>query len=220
MPGLPTGPDLPIGAAIWRDFIFVNPGTGFLAAVGRFDGKLRWLRPVPGDEDGRPSPVRYDARPRVVEGSNAASATVVVAPPGQSTVAAFDALTGEDRWSESDRSRQTLIGTCGDLVILVGKGLSALDAVTGRERWSFDLPRGGEITGPAVVVGDVVWAPTEGGAFAISAKTGEPVESADAGPPGPSVATVVKSPAAKAALKTIDATTAFGSPSHRAGDDE
>jgi outer membrane protein assembly factor BamB len=164
------------------DAVYVTPNAGVAAAIGRFDGKLRWLRSYPSAAGDAPLPSRTPdelrrlatvpaTRPTVVDpalglrwrGTPVLCGTVLIAAP-QDTLAvhALDAATGRPIWSTAaEVGAQTLIGQTPTTAIFAGgSAITAVEARNGTPSWRRQAPGAGRITGPAVVKDDTVLVPT------------------------------------------------------------
>lgn len=121
------------------DAVYLTPNAGFAAAIGRFDGKLRWLRTYPKIAMDGPRPPRtrvdlqeeVDERRRYFESVRKGTA----AKPSPRSV---DPALGE-RW----RGTPVL---CGSVLIIAPQDtatIHGIDAATGRSFWStteIDVP--------------------------------------------------------------------------------
>ena len=131
-------------------------GNGTLYALSAADGSLDWAAPI----DGETGPVT----PAVSED------TVYT---GGNTLQAFDATTGEVRWS-ADYAVTAPATVAGERVV-VGSGTSvrAFDRVDGTELWSNEVETYGNlespaVTNPPVVTEDTVYAVADRGLTALS----------------------------------------------------
>jgi outer membrane protein assembly factor BamB len=164
------------------DAVYVTPNAGVAAAIGRFDGKLRWLRPYPTAAGEAPLPSRARdelrraatvpaTRPTIIDpalglrwrGTPVLCGTVLIAAP-QDTFAihALDAATGRPIWSTSvEAGAPTLVGQTPTTAIFAGaSAITAVEARNGEPSWHWRPPGAGRITGPAVVKDDTVLVPT------------------------------------------------------------
>lgn len=87
-------------------------------------------------------------------------------------LAAFDAATGERRWSQSlDGPRLSPPAVSGDIAVVAGsETLHGLDAVTGDERWTLACD---PTTGQPAVAGNTVVVQSDGGLVGCSLSSGE-----------------------------------------------
>lgn len=112
--------------------VYVTPNAGLAAAVGRFDGKPRWVRPYPtmAADAPRPPRTKADLRREVDDRRHYVEAVQQGAKPAPPTV---DPALGE-RW----RGTPVL---CGNVLVAAPQdtlSVHGLDAATGRLIWSAD----------------------------------------------------------------------------------
>lgn len=144
--------------------VFVFGGTGILARLKAGTGEVEWKQPVstlaPRDQ---PLMWGYASSPLVTHGV----VVVYAGGRGDKGLMAFDAKTGELRWSiasgtESYSSPQlsTVLGE-ETLLMLSNSGVQLLDPATGKVRldyaWKFD---GYRALQPTVIGGDTILLPT------------------------------------------------------------
>jgi outer membrane protein assembly factor BamB len=174
--------------AVDGNLVIVSPNCGSVMAVDRFDGRIRWvgvyretevaggrrLMTRPGhwltrDVGERSLLGHYRSTPVVCNGS------VFVMPQDVPALLAFDRASGKNVW-ESDialAEAYGLAGASGKTLVLCGTSLTGIDAGgTWKLTWRYEPPRGGAITGPAVVVGQTVIAPTVGGFVQLNVSDG------------------------------------------------
>ncbi len=179
------------------DKVFVTPNVGMAMAVGRFDGKLRWIRtyqelaspevePLKGkmrrvgqggdvrDPPGAAQLQRYDGRSALVGGATPA---LVLAPLDSAAVFGLNPENGALLWQDPAPIAPTLIAASGDCAIFAGPYVHAIEAATGKTRWRYAPALPAIVTGPPAVVGEMVFVPTSERLVALSALTGKVVES-------------------------------------------
>jgi outer membrane protein assembly factor BamB len=171
------------------DLVIVAPNCGSVIAVGRFDGNVRWVsayraaevagagggggvdhhgRWIPPIEADRPLLTRYHSTPL------ACGNVIVALPQDAPALFAFDRRTGRRLW-ESDIAADAyaLAGASGNMAIACGATLAGIDAGgTGKLKWKYTPARGIHVTGPAVVVGRTVLAPTTLGVVQLDTADG------------------------------------------------
>ena len=178
------------------DLVIVSPNCGAVIAVGRFDGKIRWVcvyrEPVAANprQQGRnrsrrpPAAVaagevdrgllaRYKATP-VVCGN-----VVAALPQDSPALLGIDRVTGKLLWSSDAtiRDAYALAGASGDIVVASGASIAGIDVGNrGILKWRFSPARGVQLTGPACVVGQTVIAPTSAGIMQLSVTDGTQVQ--------------------------------------------
>jgi outer membrane protein assembly factor BamB len=100
---------------------------------------------------------------------------VVTLPQDAAALFAFDRISGKRLW-ESDAAvgdALGLAGASGNMAITCGAGLAGIDAGgTGKLKWKFTPARGIHLTGPAMVLGGTVLAPTTKGVLQLNAADG------------------------------------------------
>ena len=146
------------------DVVYVTPNAGFAAAIGRFDGKLRWIRPYQKAAMDSPRPPRMRAdlqkqmedRRRYFENLRKGIAS-------KATILSMDPAVGE-RW----RGTPVL---CGDRLIVAPQDtleIHGIDAATGRWVWTNKEIDAGALIGrtatTAIIAGSAI--------TAINASTG------------------------------------------------
>ncbi|HLL88523.1 MAG TPA: PQQ-binding-like beta-propeller repeat protein [Tepidisphaeraceae bacterium] len=172
--------------AVAGDAVYVAAGGGHVAAVDRFDGAVRWVRPyaVPAADPDRlrdymskrgrdakarpPVPTaalaRWSATPAVV------GRVVVAAPQDTAAVLAFAADDGKPLWQKDDLAVGTLVGAAGGVAVFADEAkVTAVDPKAGGVAWSTPLAP----VGPPVVAGDRVLVPVNNGVVALAAATGQ-----------------------------------------------
>jgi outer membrane protein assembly factor BamB len=181
--------------AISGDLVMVNPNVGMAAAIGRFDGHLRWTRTYEekmviigrgrerlfGDQIPVPTDINEFLRYR---GTPEACGPVVVFAP-QDSPGAFgvDRLTGAMLWNQESPPATTLIGHAGNLAIFAGDSIEAVDAANGKNRWHYSPTAPARITGPPVVVDGFVYVPlADSKTVTLNAETGRIAAGATAPP--------------------------------------
>jgi outer membrane protein assembly factor BamB len=133
------------------DAIYLTPGCRLVACVGRFDGRIRWLRSYPPSAT---PPLRWRGTPALC------GEVLVTAPADAAEVIGFDAATGKALWAAKSVA-PTLVGGTAMVAILAGpEGVNALNARDGKPAWHYAVPGNAKLTGPAVVTGDLVLIPT------------------------------------------------------------
>jgi outer membrane protein assembly factor BamB len=207
-----------------RDLVVVSPNCGAVVAVGRFDGKIRWAHPyrtaagaavpVPAarhggrrdaDEDVR-SALRYRSTPAVWRD------VVLALPADAPSLMALDLTGGKLLWDnalfEENDPPYAIAGVAGDVVVLAGATLRGLDVARGgRAVWPSPRDaRPARLTGPAVVVGQTVLAPTASGVVQLSAADGKERPTYAA----PSFRKFLATPSGRAAVEEAGATRSVG----------
>jgi outer membrane protein assembly factor BamB len=200
--------------AVARDVVVVSPNCGAVIAVGRFDGKVRWAhayKAEDADGDAR-SPVTYRSTPAVCR-------DVVAAMPSDArALMALDLGSGRLLWANRDVCAGSyppyaIAGASGDLVVLSGASLRAVDAGrTGKLIWDRAMQQGrpprdqDRLTGPAVVVGQTVLAPTASGVIQVNVADGKE----GPGYAAPSFRRFAATEGGRAAVEEAGATRSFG----------
>jgi outer membrane protein assembly factor BamB len=159
-PSLMAGsPSLGIALTSEQGVVYVSTQLGMVAALELNDGEPRWLRTYPRAFPGGEAAVILNRarrpNPPLVAGSR-----VFVAADDSGRVAAFDATSGADLWSNQLPSPEArLLTVDGDRLVLTGDRLWALDVETGNldPVWGEELTSG---AGQGVVAGDVIVWPT------------------------------------------------------------
>ncbi|MDB5318655.1 MAG: Pyrrolo-quinoline quinone repeat-containing protein [Phycisphaerales bacterium] len=173
--------------AVVGDLVIVAPNCGSVVAVGRFDGNVRWVSAYRApenaaqggvDRNGRWTPpveaerallTRYRSTPL------ACGNVIVAMPQDAAALFAFDRATGRRLW-ETDiviADAFGLAGASGNIAIACGTTLVGIDAGgTGKLKWKYTPARGIHLTGPAVVQGHTVLAPTTMGTLQLDAADG------------------------------------------------
>ena len=168
--------------AISSDLVLLSPNCGALIAVGRFDGRIRWVysyrqaENAPAIKAGRASNTgeverslkhRYRSTPVVCADS------VLTMPQDAPQLIAVERATGKFQWETTLYGGIALAGASGNTAILCGDSLAGVNALKERLVWKYDPPRGTTITGPATVAGQTVIAPTTTGFIQLSASDGK-----------------------------------------------
>jgi outer membrane protein assembly factor BamB len=175
--------------AVDGNLVIVSPNCGSVMAVDRLDGRIRWvgvyretevaggrrLMTRPGrwlgrEEGERSLLARYKSSPVVCQ------SVVLAMPQDAPALLAFDRTSGRNLW-ESDiaaADEYGLAGASGNMAVLCGgAAVAGVDAGgTGKLKWRYEAPRGAALTGPAVVVGNTVIAPTVGGFVQLNVTDG------------------------------------------------
>jgi outer membrane protein assembly factor BamB len=171
--------------AVVGGLVVIVPNAGCVIAVGRFDGRLQWLRSyetAPSAAAGRgdnrqrrakpartlgvstrTGAMRFTSTPQILDG------LVIVAPLDSDSVFAFDARSGKSDWRTEDLASATLIGTSENgSLIFADRALVAIGAKNGEVRWTWNGPA----TGPAVMHGQTILVPTADEVSVINASSG------------------------------------------------
>jgi hypothetical protein len=208
--------------AVWSDLVLVAPSCGSVIAVGRFDGRVRWVstyraadpaaapvRPVPAADASRALLNRYRSTPVVC------GRVLLAMPQDVPALLAFDVITGKpSAWNTEIAMGDALAiaGAHANTLVLCGPTLRGVDAGgTGKLLWDQRPPRGQFFTGPAVVVGQTVCAPTTAGVLQYDADTGKERPAYAV----PSLRKLLAGDAARTALSDTGAARAFGVPAAR-----
>ncbi len=183
--------------AIAADLVIVTPNVGLAAAVGRFDGHLRWTRSYEqkmviigrgreklfGEADRLPIPVdqnellRYRGTPEICGWA------AVIAPQDTASSFGLELLTGAQLWERQSNPTTTLIGHAGSLAIFAGDAIEGIEAPNAKIRWRYNPPAGSRITGPPAVVNNFIYVPlTDSKVATLSAETGRLTSTAPAPP--------------------------------------
>lgn len=168
--------------AVHEDLVLATPNVGWVFAVGRFDGRLRWMQRyvrAEGDPEKRrdwlrtaaptdPNQLlRYRCTPAVC------GQFIVIAPQDSPAVFGLD-LSGRIKWEIKTPPGHTLIGGVGAIAVLAGNSITGIDAATGQPKWTWQAAR---VAGPPAIVGELMIVPTSDfKVVALSAATGQPVE--------------------------------------------
>jgi outer membrane protein assembly factor BamB len=186
------------------DLIFLTPNVGYAFALGRFDGKIRWVAPYDTAADGDPAPrrnlrrdilnpadpagrrrpptdpeqlVRYRNTPVVAD-----TGTLVIAPQDSSGASALDTRTGKTLWTLEQPPAPTLIGgsLSADnlpLALFAGQHIQAITARTGRAAWRWSPPAALKISGPPALAAGLLYVPTgDGKTVCLNSSTGQSVD--------------------------------------------
>lgn len=206
--------------AVSGDLVIVSPNCGSLIAVGRFDGKIRWVytyRKADGangekavrwmgrGEGAKALQTRYRSTP-VVCGD-----LVLTLPQDTPAIVQVDRNSGKVMWETDLYGGSALAGTSGNMAILCGESLSGVDTVKKRLVWKYDPPRGTTLTGPAVVMGHTVIAPTTSGFIQLNTSDGKEKPVYDV----PNLRRMLTADAGKATVTEMGISKAFGVPDRR-----
>jgi outer membrane protein assembly factor BamB len=177
--------------AVAGDCVYVAPNCGSIIAVGRFDGRIRWvhvyrepeapvagaagnprdLRVKPGHwmdaRDAQRAPLlRYRSTP-VVCGD-----VVVAMPQDVPAVFAVNQLDGRRLWDTDIIDGFGLAGGSGRIVIACAADtVCGIDAITAKLKWKHRVAGAG-VTGPPVVLGRTLVIPTSAGPVQLDAEDG------------------------------------------------
>ena len=181
--------------AVEGDAVYLSPNAGAAIAIGRFDGRLRWIRPYrtaaisaerigrrgEGEERARTrrEPPREHAELLRYRGTPVVCGEVVVVAP-QDTPAALglDRGSGKQLWrlDKPPGGTHTLVGGTAEVAIFAGPTIQALDARTGEVKWRWE-PAGVKVSGPPAMVGGTLYVPTSDLKItALDPKTGRAAE--------------------------------------------
>jgi outer membrane protein assembly factor BamB len=210
------------------DAVYVTPSAGFAAAVGRFDGKLLWLRPypqAPGMDSPRPTRSREELRRAAAEERSAPDPALaerwrgtpvlcgnvlIAAPQDTAQVFGFDAATGRLIWANGQIDiPPTLIGRTATTALFAGpSAVAAIEARDGGPSWHWEPPSGTRITGPAVVKESEVLVPTSHSIIVLRSEDGAVVKEPAAAVPN--LRRLLNGDALKRAVEELGAAHAFG----------
>jgi glucose dehydrogenase len=179
--------------AVAGELVVVCPNVGMAAAVGRFDGKIKWTRsydekmviigrgrerrddgergrerlPVPEDIN---ELLRFRGTPEIC------GETIVLAPQDSASAFALDLRNGTQIWKLDSAPATALIGKQGSVAIFCGDSVEGIEAASGKNKWHYSPTAPARITGPATVVGGVVYIPvTNSKIVTLSADSGRVV---------------------------------------------
>jgi outer membrane protein assembly factor BamB len=144
--------------AIAGDLVIVAPNVGLAAAVGRFDGHIRWTRTYEekmvvigrgrerlfGDGDRLPIPtdqnelLRYRGTPEIC------GSIAVVAPQDTAATFGINLTSGAMVWKLDSPPAPTLIGHQGNIAVFAGDSVEGIDA----GQWQGSLALHSDCTGP------------------------------------------------------------------------
>jgi outer membrane protein assembly factor BamB len=199
-----------------RDLVVIAPNCGAVMAVGRFDGKLRWLRsydqaqsqPQRGATSGtRDALLRWSTTPQVV-----ADSYVLVAPLDAPRLVSLDARSGRKLWHTDDLGAATVVGAArGNVIVADASSVTALDAAGGDVRWTAS-PGPGGVCGPVTTdaAGQFVFVPTrDGSVVTLSADKGKVVASPPPAMTPPDLRAVLRAETGSTALRAAGALDAF-----------
>lgn len=202
------------------DLVLLSPNCGSLIAVGRFDGRIRWVytyretdaakgekanRWMGHGEGEKSLQVRYRCTP-VVCGE-----MVLTMPQDAPAVFGVERSSGKMLWETDLYGGYALAGGSGNIAVICGDSLSGIDLVKKRLIWKYEPPRGGSLSGPAVVQGETVIAPTMSGFIQLNVGDGKEKAVYDV----PSVRKAVATEAGKAAMNEMGIPRLFGPPGGR-----
>jgi outer membrane protein assembly factor BamB len=164
--------------AVAGDTVYLTPSAGAAMAVGRFDGRVRWIAPYratvvgaerigrrgEGEERARTrrdAPreqaelLRYRGTPVVCGG------VLVVAPQDTGAVLGLERSTGRQLWrlDTPPGGTHTLVAGTAEVAIFAGSGIRAVDARSGEERWEWE-PAGAKVSGPPAMAGGALYVPS------------------------------------------------------------
>jgi outer membrane protein assembly factor BamB len=208
------------------DLVVVSPNCGATIAVGRFDGRVRWVAvyrasDVPNARALRPPPLRWatarDAaaalRLRYKSTPVVCGDVVVAMPQDVPAIFAFDRAGGRRLWESDLQPAETfgLAGASGNMAILCGAdAVYGLDAAgTGKRKWRYTPPADDAITGPAAVLGQTVIVPTTHGLVQLDAADGKERATYDVA----NWRRLWQTPGGRKAVDDAGASRAFGVPS-------
>jgi outer membrane protein assembly factor BamB len=214
--------------AVGGDIVAVAPNIGGVFAVGRFDGKLRWMRPyhpTPMSDsllreynDGRvrgremipplskTDYLRWTNTPAII------GSMVVAAPQDTDSVLAVDAVSADLLWENKMLPPVTLAGDSGDggaPLVAAADQVMALNPASGQPKWIYQPAAGTRLIGPAVPRDGRLVVPTSAGLMSLSPDTGK---ASPAGADAPYFRSISTSEGGKAALTGAGASTSFGVP--------
>jgi outer membrane protein assembly factor BamB len=214
--------------AVGGDIVAVAPNIGGVFAVGRFDGRLRWMRPY------HPTPISdsllreyNDGRVRGRDMIPPLSKTdylrwtntpavigpmVVAAPQDTDSVLAVDAVSADLLWENKMLPPVTLAGDSGAggvPLVAASDQIMALNPASGQPKWVYQPASGVRLIGPAVSRDGRIFLPTSAGLMSLSPDDGK---ASPAGPGAPYFHSISTSEAGKAALAGAGASTSFGVP--------
>ncbi len=153
------------------DLVIVPDNAGAVVAVNRFGGDVRWARPYP-PATAETAPVfglRLPVLPRAAllrwsAAAAVAGEVVFVAPQDTADALGLDRLTGRVLWhAAAVPDDATCVGVAGGRFLLGGQDLTLLDPATGTVTQTYSPPAGVRLTGPPVVRGGRVLAPSNAG---------------------------------------------------------
>jgi outer membrane protein assembly factor BamB len=206
--------------AISSDLVIVSPNCGSLIAVGRFDGKIRWVYSyrhadaanaeksghwMGRGEGEKALQTRYRCTP-VICGE-----MVLTMPQDVPAIFEVDRASGKYLWDSDLYGGFAIAGSSGHVAVISGEALSGIDAIKQRLIWKYEPPHGTTITGPAVVIEQTVIAPTASGFIQLNAADGKEKPVYDV----PSLRRMLATDAGKAAVNEIGIPKAFGVPDRR-----
>lgn len=120
--------------------LYAVGGTGVLRCLDPERGTLLWKRDLIADHSAKPPDWGTSNSPLVLDG------TVIVNVHGRAALAAYDAATGDLRWTAgsgpASYSSPTVLSLAGERQILSFNGMSVSghDLASGEELWSFPWP--------------------------------------------------------------------------------
>jgi outer membrane protein assembly factor BamB len=189
--------------AVVGDLVVVSPGCGAVIAVGRFDGKVRWVHtyrapePPPQEElkvrdrQERDRLARQrEARDRLARDNEksallryrstpaACEKGIVAFAHDSAAMLGLDRATGKRLWQHERPDGFALAGAVAseNVAVVSGTTVAGLDALTGQPKWKYAPPPGAQITGPAVVAGTMVLIPVTTGVVQLDGVSGEPTD--------------------------------------------
>jgi outer membrane protein assembly factor BamB len=154
--------------AVAGDLVVVSPGCGAVIAVGRFDGKVRWVHTYGGAEARAEKALRlrYSSTPAVCERA------VVVLPQDAGAMIGLERGTGKRLWSREGAEGYAMAGAVGDVAVVSGASVAGVEALTGKPKWRYAPAGAARVTGPAVVMGQTVLVPTSSGVVQLDGISG------------------------------------------------
>lgn len=154
---------------------------GWLVAVDRFTGALRWVSSYPAWEPtwkelernrkSETPPTYRRWRDWAVSDGNG---TVIVAPTDSHHAIAFDAVTGAQKWAVDSAKGFDLVGFADGKALLCGPSLMALRVDSGEPAWQNAI-EGARIVGPAFLEGNTMGVMTDRGVGFFNISDGLPV---------------------------------------------
>jgi outer membrane protein assembly factor BamB len=145
--------------------VYIPTGFGALYAVDADSMALRWAALYDTRTNAGRVSNAHPTAPPVVSGG-----VVLLAPTDFAEVMAFDAATGEYRWSDIAEGCSYLIAADQGRVWLGGRRITCRQLADGQTLWTTHLL--GVPTGKAVVCGEVVHVPTSDGLISLDALSG------------------------------------------------
>jgi len=169
--------------AVEGDTVYYGTNHGAFAALDRGTGRLRWVSKY------RQLPVsptrRIDFQRHSLEWSSSApvivKGLVIYTPTDSRSLFAYDAATGEARWSYRRGDNRSIAGCDGTMLVLAGEGVEWLEiAKEGKLAGRFE-PTAGRPSGRAALTTEGVYFPTTQGLYRVALGAGN-VPKFDYGP--------------------------------------